>query len=97
MGGASTGAPAKRKKKVSKKGKRTRAKNTRSAKSYAQEILKKEPQGLPLEELANKILASGYKSNSTSFKNTLYQSLYNDRKTGKTFNYNDKTGLWTLR
>ena len=86
-----------RKKKVARKGKRTRAKNKKSAKTYAVEILKAAPQGLPLDELANKILESGYKSNSVSFKNTLYQSLYNARKAGKTFNYNDKTGHWVLR
>jgi hypothetical protein len=97
MGADSAESPARRKKKVAKKGKRSRAKNERSAKSYAQEILKKESQGLPLDKLAEKILASGYKSNSTSFKNTLYQSLYNSRKAGKIFNYNDQTGLWTLR
>jgi hypothetical protein len=97
VGAATTGFPAKRKKKVAKTAKRTRAKNARSAKSYAEEILRKEPQGLPLNQLANKILASGYKSNSTSFKNTLYQSLYNARKAGKTFDYSDKTGRWTVR
>ncbi len=88
---------ATRRKKVARKGKRKRAKNAKSAKTYAVEILKASPQGLPLDELANKILESGYKSNSASFKNTLYQSLYNARKAGKTFNYNDKTGNWVLR
>jgi hypothetical protein len=91
---AGTGAP---KKKVARKAKRTRAKNKKSAKTYAVEILSATPQGLPLDELAKKILESGYKSNSASFKNTLYQSLYNARKAGKTFNYNDKTGHWVVR
>jgi hypothetical protein len=93
-GTARMGAP---RKKVARKAKRTRAKNKKSAKAYAVEILKATPQGLPLDQLANKILESGYKSNSASFKNTLYQSLYNARKAGKTFNYNDKTGHWVLR
>ena len=94
---SSVGAPARRKKKVSRKGRRRRARNERSAKSYAEEILQNESKGLPLDELADRILAQGYKSNSTSFKNTLYQSLYNARRAGKTFDYNEKTGRWVLR
>jgi methionine salvage enolase-phosphatase E1 len=91
------GAVAKRKKKVARKGKGTRAKNTKSAKGYAQEILAKEPKGLTLKELAARVLANGYKSNSDNFTNTLYQSLYASRKAGKIFDFNDKTGCWVLR
>jgi hypothetical protein len=96
-GAGSVGASPRRKKKVARKGKRKRARNEHSAKSYAEEILRNEPKGLQLEELADRVLASGYKSNSTSFKNTLYQSLYNARKAGKTFDYNEKTRRWTVR
>ncbi len=96
-GSTSATRPGKKKKKVAKKGKGTRAKNARSAKSIAEEILKKEPQGLSLNELADRVLANGFKSNSVSFKNTLYQSLYNSRKAGKIFDFDDKTGLWFLR
>ncbi len=94
--GAAAGYGTK-KKKVSRKGKVKRAKNTKSAKQYAKEILSNEPKGLTLNELADRILASGYNSNSKNFKSPLYQSLYNDRRAGKTFNFNEKTGRWTLR
>lgn len=98
MGRRTAGAGnGRRRKKVARKARRTRAKNKKSAKAYAIEVLKAAPQGLPLDQLANKILDSGYKSNSASFKNTLYQTLYNARKAGKTFNYNEKTGHWVLR
>ena len=96
-GGAAARVSGGRKKKVARKGKRTRAKNPQSAKKYAEEILRSEPKGLPLNELADRIIASGYKSNSTSFKNTLYQSLYSARRAGKTFDYNEKTGRWIVR
>ncbi len=95
-GGVSAGGRG-RKKKVSRKGRRTRPRNERSAKSYAEEILRSEPKGLPLKELADRILESGYKSNAASFKTTLYQTLYNARKTGKTFDFNEKTGRWFVR
>lgn len=88
----------KKKKKVAiKKKKKARRQNQGSAKSYAAAILAKESGGLPLDELAQRILDNGYKTSSTNFKNTLYQSLYNDRKAGKTFDYNEKTSKWVLR
>jgi len=85
------------KKKVTRKKKVARAQNKRSAKSYAEEILRNEPEGLTLDELADRVLEQGYKTNSANFSNTLYQSLYNDRKKGKTFKYSDKTGKWTVK
>jgi len=93
---STTAGASTKKKKVAKK-KRTRVKNQQSAKAYAMEILGKEAKGLPLNQLADRILASGYQTESEDFKITLYQSLYKDRKAGKTFNYSDKTGHWTLK
>lgn len=91
---ASAGIP---RKKAARKVKRPRPKNEKSQKDYAIEVLEAAPQGLPLNQLAAKILETGYKSNSKNFQNTLYQMLYNSRKAGKTFNYNEKTGNWVLR
>lgn len=96
-GAATTKSPTRKKKKVARKGKRTRPKNEKSAKGYAEEILRGEPKGLKLNDLADRILAAGYKSNSSNFTNTLYQSLYKDRQEGNTFSFNDKTGLWTVK
>jgi hypothetical protein len=92
-----TAAPTVKRKKAAKKVRRPRPKNKKSQKDYAIDILKANPQGLPLDQLADAILESGYKSNSKSFKNTLYQMLYNSRKAGKAFNYNEKTHNWVLR
>ncbi|MCA9067550.1 MAG: hypothetical protein KDA84_01415, partial [Planctomycetaceae bacterium] len=88
-----------KKKKVSlkKKKKKAAGQNKGSVKVFAEEVLKKEPDGLPLDDLAQRILDSGYKTSSTNFKLTLYQSLYNARKAGKTFDYNEKTSKWVLR
>lgn len=91
-----TGAKKKKKVAIRKKKKGTRQ-NQGSAKDFAASVLKNEPEGLPLDELAQRILESGYKTTSSNFKNTLYQSLYNDRKAGKTFDYNEKTSKWVLR
>lgn len=86
-----------KKKKVAIRKKKAGRKNKGSAKDFAAQVLAKESDGLPLDELAQRILDSGYKTSSTNFKNTLYQSLYNDRKAGKTFDYNEKTSKWVLR
>jgi hypothetical protein len=74
-----------------------RAKNQRSAKDYAIEILGKEKKGLPLKELADQVLASGYQSNSTNFSLSLYQVLHNARNKGETFMVDEKSGNWVLR
>jgi hypothetical protein len=42
------------------------------------ETLARHKQGLKLPELAKEILASGYKTSSTNFQNTLYQVLYHN-------------------
>ena len=97
LGAETAKSPARKKKKVSRKKKVTRAKNKRSAKAYAAEILENESNGLTLNELAERILANGYKSNSSNFTNTLYQSLYKDREEVGTFGFNDKTRRWTLK
>jgi len=69
---------------------RKRPKNAKSLSQVVTEILSKSKTGFPLAKLAQKVLASGYKSNSSNFTNVLYQCLYNDSKIvhdGKTGNY----------
>jgi len=74
---------------------RKRPKNAKSLSQVVTEILSKSKTGFPLAKLAQKVLASGYKSNSSNFTNVLYQCLYNDSKIvhdGKTGNYRLKGG-----
>ena len=69
---------------------RKRPKNAKPLHQVVTEILSKSKTGFPLAKLAQKVLASGYKSNSSNFTNVLYQCLYNDSKIvhdGKTGNY----------
>ena len=47
------------------------------------EILGKEKIGLPLKDLANRMLESGYKTTSTNFSMARYQVLQNARNKGK--------------
>ncbi len=57
---------------------RKRPKNAKTLLQAVTETLAKHKQGLRLKDLANKVLASGYKTSSTDFPNTLYQSLYHN-------------------
>lgn len=66
-----------------------------SARSLALEILEKEKSGLLLDELASKMLASGYKSKSDNFKTVLYQTLYAMKKKGEV-KYDDKERLYSV-
>jgi len=63
------------------KGRRGRSrKRPRNAKTLLQamvEILSQHKRGLPLRELAAQIVASGYKTSSRDFENTVYQIIYN--------------------
>jgi hypothetical protein len=62
------------------KGKRTRRrpKNAKTLIVAVSEILSQNKKGLSLRDLASKLLASGYKTASTNFQNTLYQCLYHN-------------------
>lgn len=63
------------------KGRRPRArKRPRNSKTLLQammEILAQHKRGLPLRDLAAQIVASGYKTSSRDFENTVYQIIYN--------------------
>jgi hypothetical protein len=57
---------------------RQRPKNDQPLIAVVLAVLSKHPKGLTLKEMAAKVLATGYKTNSDKFENTLYQCLYNN-------------------
>jgi hypothetical protein len=73
---------------------RRRPRNEKPLAIVVGEILKKSKPGLSLGQLTAKIVASGYKSYSEDFKNVVYQSLYNNRKT---IIHDEKAGVYKLR
>lgn len=56
-----------------------RPKNEKSLHATVLEILGKSKKGFALSPLCEKVLETGYKTNSTNFKNVLYQCLYNSK------------------
>lgn len=71
---------------------RRRAQNERSLREVVTDLLRENKRGLGLDELSKRVLATGYKTTSTNFKNTLYQTLYhNDR-----FQLDKESGLYRL-
>lgn len=54
-----------------------RPKNDKSLHTVVQEILAKSKKGIALDPLSKKVMEAGYKTNSSNFKNVLYQCLYN--------------------
>ena len=69
-----------------------RAKNAQSLRSTVTEVLSRNKTGIALDPLSQRILATGYKSNSGNFKNVLYQCLYNNKE----FVHDKKTGLYRV-
>jgi hypothetical protein len=61
---------------VSRRGRR-RAKNELSLRTVMLSVLGRNKKGLPLDELAQQISDTGYKSNSRNFKNVVYQCICN--------------------
>jgi hypothetical protein len=57
---------------------RRRPKNAKTLLVAVTEMLSQHKKGLTLRDLANRLLASGYKTSSTNFQNTLYQCLYHN-------------------
>ena len=72
---------------------RKRAKNKLSLRSTVTDVLSKNKNGIALDPLSKRILATGYKSNSGNFKNVLYQCLYNHDE----FIHDKKTGLYRVK
>ena len=56
---------------------RKRPKNAKPLAKVVTDVLSRSKTGLPLAKLSEKVLATGYKSGSSNFKNVLYQCLYN--------------------
>lgn len=82
-GGASVGVKVRRK----------RPKNSQSLAAVVEEVLSRSKSGLPLHELSEKVLATGYKSGSSNFKNVLYQCLYNS----PSFVHDSESGNYKLK
>lgn len=57
---------------------RRRPRNAKTLIVAVGEVLAQNKKGLTLRDLANKLLAGGYKTTSTNFQNTLYQCLYHN-------------------
>jgi len=57
---------------------RRRPRNAKTLIVAVREVLSQHKKGLTLRDLADKLLASGYKTSSTNFQNTLYQCLYHN-------------------
>src|SRR5262249_45666488 len=70
-----------------------RLQNDRTLKEVVTELLTENAKGLGLDELSKKVLATGYKTTSTNFKNTLYQCLYNHER----IVLDKKNGLYQLK
>jgi len=68
---------------------RKRSKNAQSLRDIVLGLLTKHRKGQSMAELQEAVRATGYKSQSTNFRNVMYQCLYylrgvkHDRKTGK--------------
>ncbi|MGE3314371.1 MAG: hypothetical protein AB7O26_04585, partial [Planctomycetaceae bacterium] len=75
------------------KARRKRPKNSQSLAAVVEEVLSRSKNGLPLAELSEKVLATGYKSGSSNFKNVLYQCLYNSPN----FVHDSESGNYKLK
>ncbi|MFO1020143.1 MAG: hypothetical protein U0903_05530 [Planctomycetales bacterium] len=71
---------------------RTRPHNDKPLKAYVEDVLKANRKGLTLQGLSDKVLAAGYKTQSTKFSNTLYQCVYH----AKNIRRDEKSGLWKM-
>ena len=60
------------------RGPRRRQKNPKTLIVEVLEVLSQYKKGMPLKELAQKLLEGGYKTTSTNFLNTLYQCIYHN-------------------
>lgn len=66
--------------------------NPKSLRKVVGELLANNKKGYNLQELEDAVLKTGYKTNSTKFKNTLYQCLYNNKE----FTLDRKSGTYKL-
>lgn len=79
---------------AAKKGKRgKRMKNSVSLRDVVHDLLSKNKKGYSLAELSEKVLATGYKTGSSNFRNVLYQCLYNM----KDAHHDEESGCYRLK
>lgn len=67
--------------------------NAKSLREYVLEILGRSKRGMSLSDLSAKVLAAGYRTESSNFRNVLYQCLYNT----KDVYHDDGTGTYRLK
>lgn len=70
-----------------------RVKNEKPLWGYVEDILGRSKRGLTIDELEQKILASGYKTNSSNFRNVIYQCLYHAEQVS----HDSTTGRYILK
>lgn len=70
-----------------------RARNAQPLSAYVRDILSRSRKGLSLADLSQKIRDAGYKSNSSDFKNVVYQCLYNSKE----FYHDEKTQTYRVK
>ncbi len=93
-------ATKKRTKKVAKRAKAAgaggkRVKNQQSLRKVILGILPKGGKGMSLDEVMNAVLASGYRSNATDFRQVVYLNLYNLARKNE-IKYNSEAKLYSL-
>ena len=69
-----------------------RPNNVKSLHEFVKDVLSKNKKGCSLKDLIDNVLSAGYKTNSSNFKNVLYQCVYNS----KDVKHDDKTGAYRL-
>ncbi|MCA9111870.1 MAG: hypothetical protein R3B91_22920 [Planctomycetaceae bacterium] len=70
-----------------------RVKNEKPLWGYVSDILGRTKKGLTIEELEEKILSSGYKTNSSNFRNVIYQCLYHAEQVS----HDSSTGRYVMK
>lgn len=71
---------------------RKRPRNEKSLRAVVHDVLAANKNGFALDPLSKKVLSSGYQSNSSNFKNVLYQCLYNTKE----FIHDEQSGTYRL-
>jgi hypothetical protein len=71
-----------------------RPKNAQKLPEVLKDVLSRNKKGLLLGELAQKVLDSGFKSNSEKFNNVVYQTLYSKKDL---FERDGESGMWKLK
>lgn len=67
--------------------------NAKSLREYVVEILGRSKRGMSLSHLSEKVLAAGYHTESSNFRNVLYQCLYNT----KDVYHDEESGTYRLK